>query len=187
MKNLIEKKRFNPEIDEDYFAKSEKNTENLLTSTAAIYIFIFHIIGYILAVVITILMLWIYFNTKRWDKKLLRIGSERNKFYKYSQSKIFSISLTSGILMLYILALDITAVVTLKAKTPALAKRNIDNNILPLIMLSFDSLMVLIWSACWILSFLTCCRNSTCKLIGKHQYLVQAISTVGPVFTIVIH
>ena len=89
--------------------------------------------------------------------------------------------------MLYILALDITAVVTLNDKTPALEDRNIDDNILPYIMLSFDSLMVLIWSACWILSFLTCCRNSTCKLIGKHQYLVQAISTVGPVFTLVIH
>ena len=187
MKNLIEKKRFNPEIDEDYFAKSERSTENLLTSTAAIYIFIFHIIGYFIAVGITILLLWIYFNTKRWDQKLLQMGSERNKFYKYSQSKIFSVSLTSGILMLYILALDIIATVTLKDKTPALVERNIDDNILPYIMLSFDSLMVLIWSTCWILSFLTCCRNSTCKLIGKHQYLVQAISTVGPVFTLVIH
>ena len=187
MKNLIEKKRFNPEIDEDYFAKSERNTENLLTSTAAIYIFVFHIIGYFIAVGITILLLWIYLNTKRWDKKLLQMGSERNKFYKYSQSKIFSVSLTSGILMLYILALDIVAVITLKDKTPVLAEKNIDDNILPYIILSFDSLMVLIWSACWILSCFTCCRNSTCKLIGKHQYLVQAISTVGPVFTVVIH
>ena len=90
--------------------------------------------------------------------------------------------------MLYILALDIIVVITLKDKTPVLAEKNIDDNILPYnIILSFDSLMVLIWSACWILSFLTSSRNSTCKLIGKHQYLAQAISTVGPVFTLVIH
>lgn len=187
MKNLIEKKKFNPEIDEDYFARSERNTENLLTSAAAIYIFVFHIVGFAIAVGITVLLLWIYFNTKRWDKKLFKMGSERNKFYKYSQSRIFSIALTSGILMLYILALDITAIVTLKDKTPALTDRNIDDNILPYIMLSFDSLMVVFWCICWTLSFVTCCKNSKCKFIGKHQCFIQAVSTVGPVFTLVIH
>ena len=115
------------------------------------------------------------------------MGFERNKFYKYSQSRIFSVALTSGILMLYILALDITAIVTLKDKTPALTDKNIDDDILPYIILFFDSLMVAFWSICWTLSFATCCKNSKCKFVGKHQYLVQAISTVGPVFTLVIH
>ena len=187
LKNLIEKKKFNPEIDENYFARSEKNTKNLLSFTTATYIFIFHIIGFLIAVGITLLLLWIYFNTKRWDKRLFKMGSERNKFHKYSQSRIFSIALTAGILMLYILSLDIGAIVTLKDKTPVLEDRNIDDNILPYIVLSFDSLMVVIWAACWILSFLTCCNNCRCKLVGKHQYFSLAISTVGPVFTLVIH
>ena len=89
--------------------------------------------------------------------------------------------------MLYILALDITAIVTLKDKTPALADRNIDDNILPYIMLSFDALMTVIWCICWTLSFVTCWKSSKCKLIGRHQYFVLAISTVGPIFTLVIH
>lgn len=125
LKNLIEKKSFNPEIDEDYFARSERNKENLLTSTAAIYIFIFHIVGYIIAVGIVITLLWIYLNTKRWDRKLFKMGTEINKSYKYSQSRIFSIALTSGILMLYILGLDIAAIVTLKDKTATLADRTL--------------------------------------------------------------
>ena len=187
MKNLIEKKSFNPEIDENYFARSEKNAEDLLTSKTSIYILVFHIAGFIIAFGITFLMLWIYFNTKRWDNTLRKMGSERSKFYKYSQSKIFSIALTAGILMLYILALDITTIVTLKDKPHTLAVRNIDDSALPYIVFSFDSLMVALWGMCWILSFVTCCSCKYCKLDGKQQYLLQAISTVGPVFTLVIH
>ena len=47
--------------------------------------------------------------------------------------------------------------------------------------------MVMIWIICWTLSFVTCCKNSTCKFFGKHQYFALAISTVGPIFTLVIH
>ncbi len=89
--------------------------------------------------------------------------------------------------MLYILALDITAIVTLKDRAPVLADRNIDDNVLPYIVLSFDSLMIVMWAICWILSFVTCCNNCKCKLVGNHQYFLQAISTVGPVSTLVIH
>ena len=61
---------FNPEIDENYFTRTEKNTENLFTSRKFIYILVFYIVGFIITGIITVLMLWLSYNTERWDKVL---------------------------------------------------------------------------------------------------------------------
>ena len=102
--------------------------------------------------------------------------------------KIFSVALTAGILMLYILALDIAAVVTLKDKTPVLNDRNIDDNAFPYMLLSLDGAIVVLWGVCWMLMFVTwskkCGRRWCCN---RKQYLLQAILTVGPILVLVTH
>ena len=170
---------FNPGIDENYFARTERNTENLFTFSISIYTLIFYILGFIITVTMTVLMLWIYYNTKRID------------IYKNSKSNVFSIALTAGILMLYILALDIAAVVTLKDKTPVLNDRNIDDNDLPYIVLSFDAAMAILWGVCWILTFVSwskCTNSNRCNSCNvKQLYLLQAILIIGPIFMMVTH
>ena len=170
---------FNPGIDENYFARTERNTENLFTFSISIYTLIFYILGFIITVTMTVLILWIYYNTKRID------------IYKNSKSNVFSIALTAGILMLYILALDIAAVVTLKDKTPVLNDRNIDDNDLPYIVLSFDAAMAILWGVCWILTFVSwskCTNSNRCNSCNvKQLYLLQAILIIGPIFMMVTH
>ena len=123
---------FNPQIDENYFVRTERYTENLFTHSISIYTMVFYTAGFIITITITVLMLWFYYNTKQMD-------------IKNSKSQVFSIAVTAGILMLYILALDIAAVVTLKDKTPILNDRNFDDNAFPYIVLSFDGSMVVLW------------------------------------------
>ena len=175
---------FNPEIDENYFARTEMNTENLFTSGISIYILVFYIAGFVITGTITVLMLWLSYNTERWDEVLIKMGNKPVNAYKDRKSKIFSISLTAGILMLYILVLDMIAVVTSKDKPSILTDRNVDDRDLPLIVFSFDSLMVIMWGLCWIPS---CMISSRCRTLHNKRYLLQAISTIGPIFTLVVH
>ncbi len=186
LKNLIEKMSFNPDIDENYFARTEKNTENLFTPGVCHYILVFYIIGFFIAVTITVLMLWIYFNTNRWDEILIKLG-KKPKLYIESKSKIFGIALTVGILMLYILVLDFIAVATMMDKIHILTDRNIDDKDLPFIVLLLDLLMAMIWGSCCIFS--RCCKKveSDGVNIFKYRYLLLSISTVGPIFTLVTH
>ena len=181
----------NPEIDENYFARTEKNTENLFTSPICIYILVFYVVGYVTTVTLTVLMLWIFFNAERWDKMLIKMGDKQTNIYKDTKSKIFSVALTAGVLMLYILALDITAIVTLEDKIPILSNRVFDDKDLPFIVLAVDLVMVIMWTVCWILSYMPsicryCCRYSCTKLDNK-KFLLRAISTFGPIFTLVTH
>ena len=169
---------FNPGIDENYFARTERNTENLFTFHISIYTLIFYIVGFIITVTMTVLMLWIYYNIKQMD------------ICKKSKSNVFSIAFTAGILMLYMLALDIAAVVTLKDKTPILNDRNIDDNNLPYIVLFIDAAMAVLWGVCWILTFVSsskCTCSNRCSSCNGKQYLLQAILTVGPIFMMVSH
>ena len=177
---------YNPEIDENYFARTKKNTENPFTSRISIYTLVFYIAGFFITGIITVLMLWLSYNTDHWDKVLIKMVNKQINAYKDTKSKIFSISLTTGILMLYILALDVVAVVTLKDKHSILTDGNVDDRDLPLIVLSIDSLMVITWGLCWIPSCMTCCK-CCCKNLRDKRYLLQAISIIGPIFTLVVH
>ena len=172
---------FNPQIDENYFARTEKYTENLFTHCISIYTMVFYTAGFIITITITVLMLWFYYNTKQMD-------------IKNSKSQVFSIAVTTGILMLYVLALDIAAVVTLKDKTPILNDRNFDDNAFPYIVLSFDGSMVVLWGVGWVLTFATwiwgkCTESRRCCCCSRKQflYLLQALLTVGPIFMLVTH
>ena len=183
LKNLIEKKDFNPEIDDNYFARSEENTEDILPYDTATYIFIFYIIAFALVVVITVLILLVFHMTKQWHVRLHEIGSERGHTYRYKQSKIFSISLSLGLLHLYALGLDIAAVITLKADTPVLKSRTIDENVLPIIVLGIDAFFAIYCVVCWTIS----CCFCVCDCLQNKVYFLFAISTLGPVFCLVIH
>ena len=180
---MIEKKDFNPEIDDNYFARSEENTEDILPYDTATYIFVFYIIAFALVAVITVLILLVFHMTKQWHVRLHEIGSERGHTYRYKQSKIFSISLSLGLLHLYALGLDIAAVITLKADTPVLKSRTIDENVLPIIVLGIDAFFAIYCVVCWTIS----CCFCVCDCLQNKVYFLFAISTLGPVFCLVIH
>ena len=172
---------FNPQIDENYFARTEKHTENLFTYSKSIYTMVFYVAGFIITITITIPALWMYYITKQMD-------------IKSSKPQVFSIAITVAILMLYILALDIAAVVTLKDKTPILNDRNFDDNAFPYIVLLFDGSMVVLWGVCWVLTFVTwisskCTESRRCCCCSRKQflYLLQALLTIGPIFMLVTH
>lgn len=189
MKNLIEKKKFNAPIDENYFARSEKSTEDILPVDTGIYVFIFNILGFALVIATTGIILLIYFNTMRWDKRLNDLGAERSGLYKYKQSKLFSITLSSGLLSFYALSLDIVAIVTLEkdniTHNSTLGDGNIDNNDLPLVVIIFDTLLVLYYVACLIFS--CCSTRCRCNCLNSPQYLWLGLSLLGPLHCIVIH
>ena len=50
LKNFIQKAKFDPSIDDHYFAKSQENTkdhsDDILSKRIAIYIFTFYIVGF---------------------------------------------------------------------------------------------------------------------------------------------
>ena len=106
-------KSFNPSIDENYFARSEIDTEDILPVSTADFIVAYYVAGVIIVILITIILLWTYRVTHHWDKKLLRL-SKRSRANKYAQSKIFSIAVTTGVLIVCVLGLDSLCIKTLR-------------------------------------------------------------------------
>ena len=87
LKNFIEKKSFNPSIDENYFARSNIDTKDFIQQDTAIYILVFYITSFITVIVITLALLWITYISHRWDRKLI-LASPRKDTNKYTQSKV---------------------------------------------------------------------------------------------------
>lgn len=140
-------------------------------------------------------MLFIYLNTKRWDKKLEHVHDVQKK-NKYIQSKVFSIGLTTIVISVYALVLDFFALTTLED-----GKLPIEDpylSVLPLVVVATDISGFAIWIGCWVTSFGTwVCHDykifdndpNTCGAIcfNKKQYMWFALSTLGPVLSLVIH
>lgn len=74
LKDFIERKRFNPEIDDNYFAKAQQKTDSgsddILKEPVANLIIAFYIISIVFVVLITVMLLMMYRYSKRWDTKL---------------------------------------------------------------------------------------------------------------------
>lgn len=121
------------------------------------------------------MLLFIYLNTKRWDKRLIRLY-EINKPNKYIQSKIFSIAVVTLIINVYTICLDGLAFREVKARKSDVERPGILSNLTYIVF--GINLLTILW---WIVSCLIiiCCKT---KL-----YLLLVISTVGPTIGLVIH
>ncbi len=136
---------------------------------------------------ITLVLLWITHISHRWDTKLIR-ASPRKDANKYTQSKIISAAGTSCILTLYAWALDVCAVIFLEDKPQILQKKDLDEMVLPILVLVFDSLLILVWIFLWLL---TCCtwvlKKKEYKLLHKKEYMFLAFAAASSVLTFVVH
>ena len=165
------------------------DTEDILSSTTADYILAFYIAGFIAVILLVSVLLWIYYVKSEWNVTLIML-SKRIERNKYGQSKIFSTAATAGILMVYMFTLDILAVYTLKDKPAILQTRNIDENVLPYMVIGYDALLVVIWLACCGYSSCLCCCNcehTKYRDNESHEYVFLVISTVSPVLIFVVH
>ena len=214
LKNFIQRASFDPEIDNNYFARAEENDENILTRSTAKYIISFYVIGFVFALIITITLLVIYLNTKRWDRKLKRTAKSK-KANKYTKSKIFSIAATTFFITVYALVLDGFALyITTKPENVTIDEPYV--NALPGVVTGIDIAAALYWIICWTLSLcswlcgvydrriknndeegqtVTCNDFITQQIrsvdliqwFAGREYLFLALSTLGPVTTLVIH
>lgn len=204
LKNFIQRSEIDPVIDENHFAIAEGTKQDILRNNdKARYILSFYIVGIVLVLFIIGTLLFIYLNTKRWDRKL-KIASKTEKKNKYIKSKLFSISSTAFILNLHIVCLDIAAVVFKKKHKESVNEHFV--HVLPYIVTTIDSIGAVIWVVISVLSVLiscykkcqTCCtkcwRKITCKKIcqsdkacSQLEYLGLALAILGPSASLVMH
>ena len=88
------------------------------------------------------------------------------------------------------LILDIFAAYTLKKKPAILQSRNIDENVLPYMVLGYDSFLVLVWVVCNFFSCRMWCFTREDKDYGNkesNEYVFLAASTVSPILVFVVH
>lgn len=182
LKDFVQRKKYNPEIDDNYFAKSQKDSDidDILKLPIAKFIIAFYAAGFILVLLIAVILLVIYLYTKRWDRKLKKISSLL-KGNKYSKSKIFGVAITCSIMNIYILILDIFAEYTLDDEDLIIPDKNLSS--LPHLVLGIGGLSTLICAFFWFLSLFTWCKLC-CK---DKEYIFVALSILGPIFSLVIH
>ena len=116
--------------------------------------------------------------------------SKRSKANKNAQSKIFSVAVTTGVLTVYVLVLDILSVKTLIENRPVLQTRNIDDKVLPYMVLALDVILNAMWLLCWICScgkWICNYRNLNYADDESEEYLLLALSTVPPVISFAVH
>ena len=103
---------------------------------------------------------------------------------------------------MYMYILDILATYTLQNKPAVLQSRNIDENVLPYMVLGYDSFFILIWLVCHIFNcYARISKDSTKEgnndsanegnndsaKDGNNKYAFLAISIVSPVLVFVVH
>ena len=182
-------KSFNPSIDENYFARSEIDTEDILPVSTADFIVAYYVAGFIIVILITAILLWTYRVTHHWDKKLMRL-SKRSRANKYAQSKIFSVAVTTGVLIVCVLVLDCLGIKTLRENKPILQTRNIDDRLLPYMVLVFDVILSAVWLLCWICScgkWICNYRNFDYANDESAEYLLLALSILPTVISFTVH
>lgn len=182
-------KSFNPSIDENYFARSEIDTEDILPVSTADFIVAYYVAGFVIIILITAILLWTYRVTHHWDKKLMRL-SKRSRANKYAQSKIFSVAVTTGVLIVCVLVLDCLGIKTLRENKPVLQTRNIDDRLLPYMVLVFDVILSAVWLLCWICScgkWIQNYRNFDYANDESAEYLLLALSILPTVISFTVH
>ena len=185
LKNFIQKAKFDPSIDDNYFARSQEstkdNSDDLITSSTAKYILSFYSVGFFLVLVITLFMLFFSYNTKQWDIKLQKL-STLNNANKYTQAKILSVSTTIFLVNLYAVILDSFALYSLNQikKESDIQEPGVLSAI-PYMVAVIDTLAIILWISFCIMGLSSVISN------GENVYIFFAISTLGPTLSLVLH
>ena len=185
LKNFIQRAKFDPEIDDNYFARSQENTndnsDDIISTETAKYVVISYCIGFLLSIAITVMILIIYLNTNRWDKKLRNLSKVSNA-NKYSQAKIFSVAITTITMNLYIVGLDGFALYAWIKQESDVREPEVLTYI-PIIVSIIDVLAVVFWMTFCILGL--CSQKGVC--CKERLYTFLATSTLGPTLSLVVH
>ena len=193
-------------MEDNYYARSQddklNNGDDTITEQIAMFIIAFFVTGFFATFAIIIILLIMYYSTKRWDKKLSNLATSESRD-RHTQSNIFAVSLTMMVINIYAIALDITAIVT---NVPCKDESDIHEPKilckLPYIVFGVDVLGGFVWIICSFSAMISSCfkadRNhdeeempnntlteSNCS--KQKQYFLLAVSTLGPTATVVIH
>ena len=120
------------------------------------------------------ILLSIYFCSKRWDKKLRKL-SPSNKRNKYSRAKIFGVSVTGFIINIYMMSLDIVAIRTVTDDDSIVPEKRLIS--LPYIVFGIGGAMFVVSGVFWLLTFIR----------KKTRFCFMALTTLGPTYTLIIH
>lgn len=115
------------------------------------------------------------------------MASPRKDANKYTQSKVFSAAGTSCIVTLYTWTLDVCAVVFLKDKPQILQKKDLDENLLPILALGFDSFLIVVWMFMWFLTIISWLLKDRNTFLKEREYMFLAFSAASSVLTFVVH
>ena len=151
--------------------------------------------GLVFALIIAIALLLIKLNTERWDTILHNKAETRNS-NKYTQSKIFSIAATSFFVNVYALILDSIALYMIVNEHVVINEHYV--HALPYYVTAIDIVGALFWIGCWIASLISYCLKDIsdnteypcsrcCKKLKKQEYMCLALSTLGPVISLLVH
>ena len=182
LKNFIQDAKFDPKIDDNYFARSKENTKSdddyILSIPTANYIIIFQFVGLFLTFAIIVVLLIIFYNTKRWDLTLTKLRPV-GKANKYGQGKIFSAAFTALIVNLYTIALDGCTIYTVYTQDVYHIEVRGVLSVLPITMIAVDGISIILCIAL--------CSVCIFYKKGEHAYVFLAISTLGPTISVVNH
>ena len=190
LKAFVQWASFDPRMEDNYYARSQddkiNNGDDTITEETAIFIIAFFVTGFSATFAIITMLLIMYYYTKRWDKKLNSLATSKNRD-RHAQSQIFAVSLTLILINIYATALDIMAIVT---TIPCKEESDIHEArilcVLSYIVLSVDALGLITWIVCSLVSAVGSCMD-TKGCCNQKQYLLLALSMLGPTATVVIH
>ena len=128
------------------------------------------------------ILLFIYYNTKRWDVRLNKLYAIK-KANTYTQSKICSISILLSLINIYIVVLDGLALNEEKGKDSKLDVDVVKDR--PKILFSLTCYMFAV-NLFTFLTWIAFCVIGVCCCKTK-LYLCLSLSTVGPILSLMIH
>jgi hypothetical protein len=183
LKNYIQKASFDPSIDDNYFARAEEDDQHFLDTFTAGFVLLFYCGGFGIAVVIIILLLIIHCYSSEWHTKKLRGVAKTVNADKSTQSKIFSVAVTTFIANVYAFILSAIAV---KRMNHGIINEQY-MNFLPYIVVSVDAFGILCSLVCWIHVGSLCCSVYTYTKDKGNIYIFLSLSTLGPILSFIIH
>ena len=179
LKAFIQRKSFNPMIDNTYSAKAGKSLQDILDNSngdAVIpFIYAYHTFVFILIILLAILMPFVGNYHKLWLKKIKKIAEHNIDQYQ-KEALLISITLVSILITAYILILDMLAL-NIYIKNQKLNLFINDKLFhMPVVIFVCDFLFTLLSVIFIIITFSCCCCDSKCYSCKEKGYCPESCS-----------
>ena len=172
LKVFIQRKSFNPTIDNTYSAKAGKTLQDILDDSKSEdiirFIYAYHAFVFILIVLLVIFMSCIGNYHKLWLKKLKKIA-EKNIDWQQREALLVSITMISILITAYILILDMLALSTYinnKQKAQVISDKLFH---IPVSVFVCDAIFALLSAVFVVILFFCCCFYSKCYFCQQHH------------------